>query len=238
VTVDLTWRPSVNHEARPAGAFIDTLVLHYTGMPTAEGALVRLCDPASKVSAHYVIDEDGRVVALVPEERRAWHAGVSFWRGRGDVNSRSIGIELVNPGHEFGYRPFPAVQMAALTDLAQGILARHVIPPRNVVGHSDIAPARKADPGELFDWAALASAGIGLWPPAAPDTTADSLDPTTVERIALLRRWGYEVTDRTSVTEAMIAFQRHFRPACIDGKADRETVQRLAALLSLVGDAD
>ena len=199
------------------------LVLHYTGMPTAAAALARLCDPAAEVSAHYLIDEDGSVHALVDEERRAWHAGVSFWRGQGDINSRSIGIELVNPGHEFGYRPFPVAQMAALAELATAILARHPIPPRNVVGHADIAPRRKEDPGELFDWAWLAGLGIGLWP-AAP------LPGSEAEVAAMLSAWGYETADPSA---ALRAFQRHFRPSRCDGRADDETVGLLTALLSI-----
>ena len=137
------------------------LVLHYTGMRSAAEALARLTDPEAKVSAHYLIDEDGTVVRLVDEEMRAWHAGVSFWRGATDINARSIGIELVNPGHEFGYRPFPRAQMAALIDLALDIVARWPIPARNVVGHSDVAPRRKMDPGELFDWPRLAAPASG-----------------------------------------------------------------------------
>src|SRR5262249_42163258 len=152
---------------------IDMLVLHYTGMQSAAAAIDRLCDPAAKVSAHYLIEEDGTAWRLVDETRRAFHAGVSFWQGTTDVNSASIGIELVNPGHEWGYRPFPDAQMQTLETLAQEILRRHAIPPDRVVGHSDVAPARKQDPGELFDWRRLADAGIGLWPEeggrAAPD---------------------------------------------------------------------
>src|SRR5262249_30688388 len=158
---------------RREGVCIDMLVLHYTGMATREDALARLTDPAAEVSAHYVIDEDGAAYQLVDEASRAWHAGVSFWRGEGDVNGRSIGIELVNPGHEFGYRDFPKPQMESLTVLARDILARHSIPPINVVGHSDVAPTRKMDPGEKFDWRGLAQVGVGVWPrrPAAmPDT--------------------------------------------------------------------
>ena len=157
--------PSPNWDERPAAAGpVDTLVLHYTGMVSAEAALARMTDPAAKVSAHWCIGEDGTLWRLVPEERRAWHAGVSEWRGRRAVNDFSIGIELVNPGHEHGYRPFPEAQMDALLDLARAIVARHPIDPRNVVAHSDIAPTRRQDPGELFDWASLAGAGIGLWP--------------------------------------------------------------------------
>src|SRR5258708_2172054 len=140
------------------------LILHYTGMRTARDAIERLCDPTAQVSAHYVVDEDGAVLRLVPEERRAWHAGVSYWRGHTALNGRSIGIEIVNPGHEFGYRDFPALQMAAACDLCLAILARHPIPARNVVGHSDVAPDRKEDPGEKFRWGDLAREGVGIWP--------------------------------------------------------------------------
>src|SRR5262249_6695143 len=149
---------------RPVAGRIDMLVLHYTGMRTGEAALERLCDPVAKVSSHYLVEEDGTTWRLVPEEKRAWHAGVSFWAGERDINDFSIGIELVNPGHEFGYRPFPEAQMQALEALARDIVDRHAIRPHRVVGHSDVAPTRKTDPGELFDWARLARKGIGLWP--------------------------------------------------------------------------
>ncbi|MEX2202220.1 MAG: N-acetylmuramoyl-L-alanine amidase, partial [Dongiaceae bacterium] len=154
--------PSPNHDARRGP--VDILLLHYTGMVAAEAALKRLCDPVARVSAHYLIDEDGTLWQLVGEDRRAWHAGVSFWAGESDINARSIGIELQNPGHEFGYRAFPEPQMKTLIELAQGILQRHPIPASRVIGHSDVAPTRKEDPGELFDWQRLAAAGIGLWP--------------------------------------------------------------------------
>ncbi|MHA1538096.1 MAG: N-acetylmuramoyl-L-alanine amidase, partial [Alphaproteobacteria bacterium] len=182
-------RPSPNHEARSPDIPIDILLLHYTGMETAEGALERLCDPAAKVSAHYTIDEDGTLYRHVGEDRRAWHAGKSFWAGSYDINGRSIGIELVNPGHEFGYRAFPEAQMAALIELAGGILARHPIPPHRVLGHSDVAPGRKQDPGELFDWARLADAGIGLWPGEAAEE--DGMPIAAIQM--LLARIGYEV---------------------------------------------
>jgi N-acetylmuramoyl-L-alanine amidase len=211
---------SPNCDPRPEGGVIDMLVLHYTGMPTGAQALARLCDPAAKVSAHYVIEEDGRVFPLVAEEMRAWHAGVSFWRGNRDINARSIGIELVNPGHEFGYRPFPEAQMQSLIGLAQGILSRHPIPSRNVVGHADVAPTRKEDPGELFDWPRLAGVGIGVWPGEA----AAGGDPA-----ALLAAWGYDVGD---LPAAITAFQRHFRPERVDGVADGETLGRLAGLVA------
>ncbi len=181
------------------------LVIHYTGMRSAGAALERLCDPGSEVSAHYLIDEAGEVFSLVDEENRAWHAGVSSWRGEPNVNSRSIGIELVNPGHEFGYRPFPAAQMAALADLAQGIVARWRIPARNVVGHSDVAPRRKQDPGELFDWYWLAQRGIGLWPrPGQPEGEASA---------GCSPEYGYDIADPQA---ALVAFQRHFRPLSCD----------------------
>ena len=204
---------SPNQDARPPDTPVDMLVLHYTGMRTASEAMARLCDPAAKVSAHYVIDEDGAVGVLVPEDRRAWHAGVSCWRGRTDINGRSIGIELVNPGHDFGYRPFPEAQMTVLVALARGILARHPIPRGNVVGHSDVAPRRKIDPGELFDWQRLAAAGIGLWPDPAPSGDGDMA--------SLLAAAGYETAD---LPASIRAFQRHYRPARIDGEADSETV--------------
>jgi N-acetylmuramoyl-L-alanine amidase len=219
-------RPSPNFDDRPNTTPIDMLVLHYTGMQTPEAALDRLCDAAAKVSAHYLIDEEGTVYALVEEDRRAWHAGVSFWRGATDINARSIGIELVNPGHEFGYREFPPPQMAALKELAVKILDRHPIPARNVVGHADVAPARKTDPGELFDWAGLAAPGIGLW----PDGDVSAGDPAEVP--AMLSDYGYDVTDAAA---AITAFQRHFHPESLDGSADAETAGRLRALLERCG---
>ena len=218
---------SPNHDARPDGAAIDILVLHYSGMETADAALARLCDPAAKVSAHYLIDEDGAVRRLVAEERRAWHAGAACWRGVRDVNGRSLGIELVNPGHEFGYRPFAEAQMAALEDLARDILARHPIEARNVVGHSDVAPRRKMDPGELFDWPRLAAAGIGLWPASAP---ADEADADEDEAKAMLADFGYETGD---LGMTVTAFQRHFRPRRVDGTMDGDTAGRLRGLLKL-----
>lgn len=231
-------RPSPNHDARPASQAVDILVLHYTGMRSAAEALDRLADPASKVSAHYLIDEDGTVWAMVPEARRAWHAGVSSWAGATDINARSIGIELVNPGHEFGYRPFPEPQMAALEALARGILARHPIPPSRVLGHSDVAPLRKEDPGELFDWARLARAGIGLWPEpgAAPPDAEGPVDIAELQ--ADLARYGYGVPQSGRLDDdtrkVIAAFQRHFRPSRVDGLPDAETAARLEALLELV----
>lgn len=214
-------RPSPNHDARPAGKAIDLLLIHYTGMREAESALQRLTDPAAKVSSHYLIDEAGLTYRLVEEERRAWHAGVSYWAGERDINGISIGVELANPGHEFGYRPFPQNQMTALAALCRGILARHPIPRSRVLGHSDVAPARKIDPGELFDWRSLAASGIGLWP--APAEGAG--DIASVQKA--LAVFGYEVAPSGKPDEAtrfaLNAFQRHFRPGRIDGEADAGT---------------
>ena len=228
-------RPSPSHDARPENGPIDILLLHYTGMPTAAAALDRMCDPSARVSAHYCIDEDGTVYRLVPEDRRAWHAGVSSWAGTTNVNGRSIGIELVNPGHEFGYRAYPEPQMKALITLAGELCARHRIPPARVLGHSDVAPLRKLDPGELFDWSGLAAAGIGLWPRQAAYTL--ELPPVAVVQ-QRLRDYGYDVPvngapDRQ--TRAVIAaFQRHFRPDAVTGLIDGSTVARLEALLALL----
>ena len=214
-------RPSPNCDDRPDSAPLDMLVLHYTGMATAESALERMCDPSAKVSAHYCINEDGEIIRLVPEARRAWHAGASWWRGNENVNDRSIGIELVNPGHEFGYRPFPETQVTALILLSSAILRRHSIPLRNVVGHSDVAPSRKQDPGELFDWQRLATATIGLWPEPRP------ADPGDVRE--MLAEYGYRVEEQG----ALVAFQRRFRPERFDGKPDEETAGLLAGLLAI-----
>jgi len=210
---------------------ISMVVLHYTGMQTAQEAFDRLTDAQARVSAHYCIDEDGTVTSLVPEAKRAWHAGKSYWRGITDVNSASIGIELVNPGHEFGYRPFPRSQMIAVEGLCRDILRHHPIPARHVLGHSDVAPQRKSDPGERFDWPRLARLGIGLWPDfadavEAPETIADTQ--------RLLAAIGYEtpqsgVADEAT-TKVLAAFQRHFRPARCDGGADAETGARIAAV--------
>jgi N-acetylmuramoyl-L-alanine amidase len=221
-------RPSPNHGPR-SGA-VDMLVLHYTGMRSAAAALDRLCSSEAAVSAHYVVAEDGSVWRLVPEDRRAWHAGVSSWRGRSDVNDASIGIELVNPGHEFGYRPFAAAQIAALETLCRDILARHRVPPRNVVGHSDVAPQRKQDPGELFPWPRLARAGIGLWP-APPLPAAPAMD----ELNNLLAAIGYGLDG--DMANVVMAFQRRFRPARPDGTADEETRRLVAAVAQLYAEA-
>lgn len=233
-------QPSPNHDARPGDQAVDLLVLHYTGMQSAAAAISRLCDPVAAVSCHYVVEEDGTLWQLVPEERRAWHAGVSFWRGHEVLNGRSIGVEIVNPGHEWGYRPFPAAQMAAVTRLCQGILARHPIPPRNVVGHSDVAPDRKEDPGELFDWPGLAAAGVGLWPDF---TSAVPEGPVDVARLWRdLAAFGYPVRAGAADDPAqrgilLRAFQRHWRPGLVDGLPDAETAARAALLVRSVQSA-
>jgi N-acetylmuramoyl-L-alanine amidase len=215
--------PSPNHDERALP--ISMLVLHYTGMQDAAAAIARLSDPDAKVSCHYLIAEDGQVVRMVPEERRAWHAGKSHWRGITDVNSASIGIELVNPGHEFGYRPFPKAQMDALIPLINEITARHMIEPANVVGHSDVAPARKQDPGELFDWELLGKLGLAI---RRPKHGLQDPHWTPGGFLLALSRFGYDVTDGPA---AVTAFQRRFRPETIDGIADGETRGILLRLL-------
>jgi N-acetylmuramoyl-L-alanine amidase len=234
-------RPSPNHDPRAEGAVIDILVMHYTGMRTAEEALRRLCDPEAKVSSHYTVDRDGTVYAHVAEDLRARHAGVSYWAGVHDVNSHSIGIEIVNPGHEFGYIPFAEAQIQALIELSRGVLGRHPdITASRVVGHSDVAPNRKEDPGELFPWSKLAEHGIGLWPGVPPARSVSRLAPDTSksprgegEFIENLRRYGYGVPPDVDwpLTDVIRAFQRHFRPSCIDGIADAECGAILDALI-------
>ena len=231
--------PSPNHDER--GCAVDMLILHYTGMQTAQAALDRLRDPHASVSSHYVVDEDGSVFHLVPEDRRAWHAGVSHWRGHAALNARSIGIEIVNPGHEWGYRDFPALQMAAVCDLSLRILARHAIPARNVVAHSDVAPDRKEDPGERFDWRGLAANGVGLWPVDAPDlgTTGAIRDAVTLRPVrTALAEIGYRVAPEGGLDPALStvlrAFQRHWRPEAITGQADDGTLVRLLGVQKLV----
>ena len=229
--------PSPNFDARTAPP--DMIVLHYTGMATGEAALERLRDPAARVSAHYLVEEDGRVFRLVAEERRAWHAGVSFWKGEQNLNGASIGIEIVNPGHEWGYRAFPDAQIAAVIALLADIRSRWSVPDGRILGHSDIAPARKDDPGELFPWARLAAAGHGLWaePPASPGAPLGQGDEGTgvFALQAGLTRLGYDSapSGRYDADTATIitAFQRHWRPARVDGMADGETRARLVALL-------
>ena len=215
--------PSPNFDVRAQA--VSMIVLHYTGMESGDAANAWLANPASKVSAHYVVAEDGQVVRMVDEGVRAWHAGRSSWRGITDVNSASVGIEIVNPGHEFGYRAFPDEQVAALIPLVSSIKERHGIGRGNVVGHSDIAPARKEDPGELFPWDALADRRLAL-----PSPTRDLLDPfwTDAGFLLALERFGYDVSD---TQKAVIAFQRRFRPDLVDGIIDGECRAKLLALL-------
>jgi N-acetylmuramoyl-L-alanine amidase len=231
--------PSPNFDARTGPP--DMIVLHYTGMQTGEAALARLCDPAAKVSAHYMVEEDGRVFALVAEERRAWHAGKSFWRGETDINARSVGVEIVNPGHEFGYRAFPDDQIAAVIELVAEIRSRWSIDDARILAHSDVAPDRKEDPGELFPWKRLAEAGQGLWTeqPGAPGPALSLGDegPGVFALQAGLTRLGYDSAPSGAYDAATAtivrAFQRHWRPSRVDGVADGETRARLIGILRL-----
>jgi N-acetylmuramoyl-L-alanine amidase len=215
--------PSPNHDDR--GQPVSMVVLHYTGMADAQSAIDRLRDPEAKVSCHYLVDEDGTILRMVPEDRRAWHSGRSYWRGISGVNAISIGIELVNPGHEHGYRPFPEEQIDALVRLLSAIKDRHGITRGNVVGHSDVAPARKEDPGELFPWSRLARLRLAL-----PRPTRSLMDPcwTDAGFLLALERFGYDVADKGA---AIRAFQRRFRPELIDGEIDGECRAILLALL-------
>jgi N-acetylmuramoyl-L-alanine amidase len=216
-------RPSPNHDARPGA--ISMIVLHYTGMESAEAAIDRLCDPKAKVSCHYLVTEEGTVLRMVPEERRAWHCGHSYWRGQNGINDCSIGIELVNPGHHLGYCNFPDAQLEALIPLLSDIKERHGITRGNIVGHSDIAPVRKRDPGELFPWGKLARLRLAL-----PRPTRNLMDPqwTDAGFLLALERFGYDVSDKMA---AIVAFQRRFRPELIDGTIDAECRMILLALL-------
>ena len=220
---DIIDTPSPNFDARALP--VSMVVLHYTGMIDAASAIQRLADPEAKVSAHYVVAEDGQIIRMVDEAHRAWHAGRSWWRGTSDVNSASIGIEIVNPGHEFGYRPFPEAQIDAVIRLVGAIVPRYGITRGNVVGHSDVAPARKDDPGELFPWARLARLRLAL-----PRPTKNLMDPhwTDAGFLLALERFGYDVTDGTA---AVRAFQRRFRPEMLDGIIDGECRAILLALL-------
>jgi len=236
--------PSPNWNERPDDSVIDTVVLHYTGMDSGEAALRRLCDAAAEVSAHYLVEEDGRIFSLVAEEKRAWHAGVSHWRGRDNLNHSSIGIELVNPGHEFGYQPFPDVQVESLLTLLEAIHARHHIPAYGYVGHSDIAPGRKQDPGELFPWKRLVAEGFGLW------SSHDGSDTTVLaergQKNANVMKFnqqlgivGYHTGDLQSfdaTTEfAVRAFQAHWRPEIVSGQIDFGTASILEDIAAQSG---
>ncbi len=233
-------RPSPNHGERPARP-VDILLLHYTGMPDDEQALAWLCNPASNVSAHYFVHADGRVLQLVPEDRRAWHAGVSTWSGEDDVNSRSIGIEIANAGHPGGLPDYPSVQIDAVISLCREIVGRHPIPPHRVLAHSDVAPGRKLDPGERFSWARLAAGGIGHFVEPAPISAGPALRQgdagKRVEGLqALLALYGYGLevsgTFDQRTEDVVAAFQRHFRSKQVDGVADRSTLETLQALLA------
>lgn len=234
-------RPAANHDERRDGREADILLLHYTGMQTAEAAVERLVALESQVSCHYVVLENGRILQLVPEDRRAWHAGLSSWDGETDVNSGSIGIEIVNPGHEFGYRDFPDVQIDAVIALARDICARRNIQPQRVLAHSDVAPRRKQDPGERFPWYRLAASGVGHWVAPTPLGEGPRLAPgdegEPVEHLqTLLSLYGYgiEIDGRYgSTTEDVVrAFQRHFRQELCDGVADFSTADTLRNLLA------
>lgn len=232
--------PSPNLEPRVGRARADMIILHYTGMVSCEAAICWLAAPEARVSAHYVIDAAGRITQMVPESMRAWHAGVSFWAGETDVNSRSIGIEIHNPGHDLGYPDFPEAQMAAVEALCVDIMARHGIRPERFLAHSDVAPARKRDPGEKFDWARLARAGIGHW--VAPEPLGsdaglrlgdDGEEVRSLQEKLTAYGYGISVTGcYDSATEIVVtAFQRHFRPAKVDGRADGSTIITLERLL-------
>lgn len=229
--------PNAGH--RRNGQKPDIVLLHYTGMETAQAALDRLCSEQAQVSSHYLIDEDGTLYSLVPEDLRAWHAGLSCWEGDRDVNSRSIGIELVNPGHEFGYRPFPDTQIDRLLSLAKDIIDRYRIRPWHVLGHSDVAPKRKSDPGELFPWKTLAQHGIGLWPeplkkPSFPAPLPGDTGQTVQRLQRLLLGFGYDITVSAvyddDTTDIVRAFQRHFAPHTIDGVANDKLIAILERL--------
>ena len=215
--------PSPNFDERDKP--ISILVLHYTGMKDAASAIAWLRNPESKVSCHYLVAEDGQILRMVPEEKRAWHAGRSYWRGNQNLNGMSIGIEIVNPGHEFGYQPYPDQQIDALIPLVADIMKRHGITRGNVVGHSDIAPTRKQDPGELFPWGRLAKLRLAL-----PRPTKNLMDPNWTDGgfLLALERFGYDVSDKLA---AIVAFQRRFRPELIDGEIDGECRAILLALL-------
>ncbi|WP_375461633.1 N-acetylmuramoyl-L-alanine amidase [uncultured Enterovirga sp.] len=237
--VAIDFQPSPNHGER-RGDSLDLLILHYTGMRDGALALARLCDPAAEVSAHYVVLETGDVRQLVPESRRAWHAGAGAWAGESDINSRSIGIELVHPGHDGGLPAYPASQIEAVVRLASDIVARWNILPERVLAHSDVSPSRKEDPGEGFPWDLLHAAGIGHWARPAPLGEGRVLAPGETGRgvemlQAMLARYGYGIertgTYDAATTAVVTAFQRHFRPALLDGRADLSTVATLRELI-------
>ncbi len=230
--------PSPNHIERPDGTPIDMLVLHYTGMPAARDALARLRDPEARVSSHYLVEEDGTVWRLVDEQHQAFHAGISHWRGRNALNACSIGIEIANPGHSHGYPNFPVLQLSVVCDLCLEILSRHDIPARNIVGHSDISPDRKDDPGEKFDWEGLARNGGGLWPDDTPDLGTDNpvRDAARLHDVrAALSTIGYKIAPEGQLDLTLRAFQRHWRPEAVTSQADSGTLARLLSVARLCG---
>ncbi|NVJ97841.1 MAG: N-acetylmuramoyl-L-alanine amidase [Alphaproteobacteria bacterium] len=236
MTPEINHSPSPNWDERPEGCTIDAVIIHYTGMESGEAALDRLCDPDAKVSAHYLIEEDGRLFQMVPEDKRAWHAGVSHWAGRDNLNHTSIGIELVNPGHEFGYRDFSKAQIDTLLAMLKGIASRHSILPSRYLGHSDIAPDRKTDPGERFPWERLAREGFGVWSgvdgrDASPIAQKGDKGPIINKLNKQLGIVGYHVSDTDCFdcsTEYVIrAFQAHWRPETVSGIFDAGTAARL-----------
>ena len=237
--------PSPTHDERKDGRQPNIILLHYTGMRHAQEALDRLCSPESKVSSHYFVFEDGRIVQSVPESRRAWHAGVSSWHGETDINSSSIGIEIANPGHDFGYPDFPKRQIAAVIALCRGIITRRGIAPDRVLAHSDVAPSRKQDPGEKFPWRLLHDSGVGQWvtPSRMSERTPKFVFGDKSEDVrrlqAALADFGYGVplngTFDEVTRDVVTAFQRHFRPAKVDGVADRSTLRTLQKLMEKRG---
>jgi N-acetylmuramoyl-L-alanine amidase len=232
---------SPNCGERNEGRLPDMILLHYTGMPDVEGAIAQLCTAGTDVSAHYIVLEDGRIVQCVPESKRAWHAGVSSWAGEDDINSCSIGVEIVNRGHDWGYPDFPLRQIAAVIALCRGITLRRNVPSHRVLAHSDVAPARKKDPGEKFPWHSLANSGVGHWVQPAPITRSGGLKLGIVgdevrDLQQALARYGYGVpiTGKydSATMEVVTAFQRHFRPMRVDGVADHSTLVTLQSLLA------
>ncbi|MDH5721986.1 MAG: N-acetylmuramoyl-L-alanine amidase [Alphaproteobacteria bacterium] len=223
----------VNCEERAKDADPNIILLHYTGMESAEAAYERLSNAEDKVSAHYIVYEDGDFDTIIPESLRAWHAGDAYWKGETDINSYSIGIEIVNPGHEFGYRPFPSEQMKTVMDLCKDIISRHDI--EYVLGHSDVAPERKRDPGELFDWKWLAENGVGLWPDPTPEERerAEDLAIKDFDVEKLFSQFGFN--PMAAFQDRVTAFQRHYHPEVFvnntEGQVSSETVARLLSLL-------
>ena len=233
--------PSPNFGERNKGRVPDMILLHYTGMPDVEGAIAQLCTAGTDVSAHYIVLEDGRIVQCVPESRRAWHAGIASWAGEDDINSCSIGIEIVNRGHDWGYPDFPLRQIAAVIALCRGIMLRRSVPPHRVLAHSDVAPHRKKDPGEKFPWHSLANSGVGHWVTPAPIARGEGLKLGMIsdsirDLQQALARYGYGIPISgkfdAATAEVVTAFQRHFRPVRVDGVADHSTLVTLQSLLA------